>query len=213
MWGFLTNNQPLLNSLFLFALATVVAWGWRTRDAAIRRAENLVREEKERAAKLIEDEKARATALVRDAEMKAATIHEKSERTQERLEELERQLGLFGQTILPISAAFQAILVKQLTHLHTPVLDALLKKLGPPYDLTDAEFVELETLLAERVIVMDDQIDESERDAATMLPLVMRRVKAEFELLQTAPISLQMVTVAPASLDEPPPPPPQEDAP
>lgn len=175
-------NQALINLGIAAILAFASAYFFYTRNTAIRKAERLVDQER----------------------AKAAAIHDEYLRTKARIEELERQLGLFGQTILPISAAFQAILVKQLTHFHTPVLDGLLKKLGPPYELTDAEAAELARLLEEREVVVDDQIDESEREAARMLPLVMKRVKAEFELLQTAPISLQMVTVAPESLNEPP---------
>ena len=47
-----------------------------------------------------------------------------------RIVELERQVALVGQAIVPISAAFQAILIKELTHIHTPVLDRLLEKVG-----------------------------------------------------------------------------------
>lgn len=101
--------------------------------------------------------------------------------TQERLDEIERQLGSIAQTVQPISVAFQAILIKQLTHEHSPVLDDLMAKIGPPNILTDEEQVELLFELKERAKDMSSLISDSERDAAKMLPLVMDRVKAETE--------------------------------
>jgi len=103
-----------------------------------------------------------------------------------RVNDLERQLGLVNQAIVPISAAFQAILVKELTHFHTPVMDALMVKLGPPYILTDAEEQELIVALAQRANEMSSLITESERDAATMLPMVIKRVKTETALDSSA---------------------------
>jgi len=114
----------------------------------------------------------------------------------ERVIALEQSLALVGQTILPMSTAFQAILVKELTHLHTPVTDALLAKLGPPFLLTPAEEHELAAALAERVQVVDDQISESERDAALMLPYVMKRVRAEAASALTEKRILRIVTIA-----------------
>jgi hypothetical protein len=98
-----------------------------------------------------------------------------------RVVELETKLGLLTQSIQPIAAAFQAVLVKQLTHYHTPKLDALLKKLGPPLELTAEDEVQLHLELKLRTKDMGDEIDESERAAAGMLPLVMTRVKYELE--------------------------------
>src|ERR1700693_2290950 len=48
-----------------------------------------------------------------------------------RIVELERQVALLGLTVQPLSAAFQAILIKQLSHFHTPRIDLLLSKIGP----------------------------------------------------------------------------------
>jgi hypothetical protein len=96
-----------------------------------------------------------------------------------RIVELEKQQVIQGQTILPISTAFQAILVKELTHLHTPEMDALLAKLGPPNVLGPSEESRLLELLQQRVKDLDGEIPESERDAAEILPLLMKRSKAE----------------------------------
>lgn len=105
---------------------------------------------------------------------------------------LETQLAVVNQSIQPISVAFQAILIKQLTHYHTPKLDALLKKLGPPLCLTADEEVEIGRLLHERTRDMHDEIDQSERDAATMLPFVMARVRHE---LTEPPADIDLVVV------------------
>lgn len=115
-----------------------------------------------------------------------------------RITELERQLAVIGSTVEPISTAFQALLVKQLTHYHTPVLDALLAKLGPPYALTPEEEKELAKALDERTRDMGELITQSEREAAMMLPLVMNRVKDESKIPQ---LDLKVVAVPPTRED------------
>lgn len=95
--------------------------------------------------------------------------------------ELEKQLALIAASVVPISTAFQAILIKELTHMHTPVLDALLAKVGPPSSLTEDETEEMAQLLKERALDMGDQISSSERDAAIMLPMVIKRAKIELD--------------------------------
>lgn len=117
----------------------------------------------------------------------------------DRIVELERQLAVMRAEAQPISAAFQAMLIKKLTHLHTPVLDALLVKLGPPLTLTTDEELRLTEALKQRVVDLDAEIDELERDAATMLPLVMKRVRAEQELATDSSTigDLQIVIVPP----------------
>lgn len=107
---------------------------------------------------------------------------EADDKLRDRITELERQLAVIGSTVEPISTAFQALLIKQLTHYHTPVLDALLKKIGPPYTLTPEEETQLSEALDERTRDMGEMITESERDAAKMLPFVIKRVKDESQL-------------------------------
>lgn len=110
-----------------------------------------------------------------------------------RMEDVEKQLALVSQAVVPISTAFQAILVKELTHFHTPAMDALLRKLGPPYTLTLEEEVELAAALQQRMKDMAVEISDSERDAAQMLPLVMKRVRTEVSAF--GPVNLYMVSV------------------
>jgi len=98
---------------------------------------------------------------------------------EKRLVELEKQLALVSAAVVPISTAFQAILIKELTHFHTPELDALMRKIGPPSTLTEDEERRMAVLLEAREIDMADEISSSERDAARMLPMVIRRAKAE----------------------------------
>jgi hypothetical protein len=99
----------------------------------------------------------------------------------ERIRTLEQQVALVNQSIQPISIAFQSLLVKQLTHYHTPDIDELLQKLGPPSTLTDVESIKLAEALEARTRDVDSQIDQSERVAAALLPFVMERVKIENE--------------------------------
>lgn len=107
-----------------------------------------------------------------------------------RIVALERRIALLNQQTIPISAAFQAILVQDLTHFHTPEMDALMVKLGPPFILTRVETDRLIALLSERERDLGPEVPQSERDAAHMLPLVIRRVAADRERsgLQAEPL-------------------------
>ena len=114
-----------------------------------------------------------------------------------RVSELEGKLALINQAVIPISTAFQAILIKELTHYHTPEMDALMRKVGPPSILTDVEEERLGQLLLERTTDMEDAISDSERDAAMILPAVMRRARIEASVLTgTKDMGLKLVTVA-----------------
>src|SRR5687768_2616120 len=133
----------------------------------------------------------RKNAAIKEAE-RLANDHR---RLEDRVREMETQMSAMKSAVVPISAAFQAILVKELTHFHTPEMDALLEKLGPPLTITEAEEEDLRRLLKEREQVVDTRISESERDAAHMLPLVMRRVRAELSADENTPVDLQLVAV------------------
>jgi len=100
----------------------------------------------------------------------------------ERVRTLELQIALLTQQVSPLWTAAQAILIKQMTHYHAPELDALLRKIGPPVTLTAQEEHRLYVLLEERTKDMGALIDSSERDAAAMLPLIIRRVREEQHL-------------------------------
>jgi hypothetical protein len=167
-------DRSLLNSivivLFGAMLSFIAARYWFQRNQAVADAKRLADEVA--AAKKVADEDRR--------------------RTDARVAELELQLSAVKQTVLPISAAFQAILIKELTHYHTPRMDELMKKLGPPVTLNEAEQAELAALLHARTVDMDGRISDSERDAATMLPLVVKRVVAEG--LADDPVRLGVVT-------------------
>jgi hypothetical protein len=120
----------------------------------------------------------------REAMARLATIRKEDDRAmRDRITELERKLAVIGSTVEPISTAFQALLIKQLTHFHTPELDALLVKVGQqPYALEPKEEARLTELLAQRTTDMGELIDDLERDAAHILPFIIRRVRAEAAL-------------------------------
>ena len=109
----------------------------------------------------------------------AATIAKANNILIKRVTELEREVTGIKHDVIPISAAFQAILIKDLTHAHTPEIDDLLRKVGPPFILTEDEVVRLSVLLERVTRDMGNLVDEQERDAATMLPLVMKRVLSD----------------------------------
>lgn len=156
-------NQPLLNSLGLLVLSTAATF-FATRYWSGK-------------AKRTSDDDRRA--VEREA-MKA------------RVAELEAQIKGLSVSVQPLSAAFQAILVAKLTHFHTPEMDGLMRKLEPP-TLTAEEEQRLYVLLEERTRDLNGRIDDAERNAATMLPMVMQMVKADLEaektMLQTVSIT------------------------
>ena len=100
-------------------------------------------------------------------------------------------------TPVPISTAFQAILIKELTHFHTPEMDALMAKIGPPNTLTVVEQERLAVLLNERMKDMGPLISDSERDAARILPAIMKRAKIEQNVITGAEeTKVSLVSVA-----------------
>lgn len=109
----------------------------------------------------------------------AALIKVEHDKLMNRVMDLERDNALVKASVVPITTAFQALLIKELTHFHTPVMDALMVKVGPPNVLTPGEEEQLAVLLAERSKDMADEIPDSEREAAHILPIVMRRAKVE----------------------------------
>lgn len=125
----------------------------------------------------------------------------------ERITSIEKQLALVGQAVLPISTAFQAILIKELTHFHAPELDELLTKIGPPSTMTPEEEARFAVLLKERTRDLGDQITDSERGAALILPTIIKRAKAEAAILETVPaipVAFKLVTVPPPTTEEKP---------
>lgn len=154
---------PLINSTAMIVFAAIVGYLLNqrrdTRTAAVATA-----------LRLAEEEKAKAKDLAEAHDLLLA-----------RVIEAEKELAVFRATmstaLLPVSAMFQAALVKHLTHNHTPEMDDLLARIN---DLSVTETERLHVLLKERVVEFDDpEIDDLERDAAVMMPYVMKRVRAE----------------------------------
>jgi hypothetical protein len=161
------HNITLENMLISFGLLLVGAiitfattWYWFDKTATAKAAELAVTAKQQIA----------ESAALQDAALK------------NRVAELEVQLSLVRQAVVPISAAFQAVLIKELTHFHTPVMDKLMEKLGPPFTLTEAEEKELIAALAVRAKDMGDKMSQSERNAATMLPFIMQRVRVQTQV-------------------------------
>jgi hypothetical protein len=115
----------------------------------------------------------------------------------DRITELELKLALISQTVVPINLAMQAMLIKELTHYHTQEMDELLVKVGPPNILTEVEEARLSVMLVERTADMGPLISPRERDAAVILPIIMKRAKDESEtLLAAEQMKVQLITVA-----------------
>jgi hypothetical protein len=127
----------------------------------------------------------------------AKVIAEEHQRTLDRLADLEYRLKLIDGVVVPISTAMQQMLIRELTHFHEPETDALLVKLGPPNRLTEIEESRLAVLLKAREVDMGPLISDSERDAALILPAIIKRARAESEVLATAEaLRLRLITVA-----------------
>jgi hypothetical protein len=122
------------------------------------------------------------------------------EKRDDEIADLKRQMAILQIPVQQMNAAFQAMLVKQLTHFHTRELDELLKKLGPPMVLTADDRARLTILLQEREADVDGQIDDSERDAAHMLPMVMKRVADEID--QSANMKDLVLVAVPKPADD-----------
>lgn len=101
---------------------------------------------------------------------------------------------------VPLNVALQSILRQELTHFHTPTIDRLLAKLGPPFLLTASEEHALLAAMKQREQDMGDQMSDSEREAAQLLPLIMRRIKRD----QATPTPNTVVAFQVVSMTTPP---------
>ena len=113
------------------------------------------------------------------AEKKADALKAENALVLGRLTELETKERLHGEAMKPIVSAFHGLLVKQLTHAEKPEMDMLLSRLGPPNILKPKEYERLMTMLEERAADMSPEIDSFERDAATILPAVIKMTARE----------------------------------
>lgn len=111
-----------------------------------------------------------------------------------RVGDLEMQLASVSSQVVPISAAFQAMIVRDLTHAHTPELDELMSKIGPPSLLDDAQQARMLALLDERMNNLGALVPESEREKARILPFVMKMAQDEARAL-LHPAVVQFVAV------------------
>jgi hypothetical protein len=116
------------------------------------------------------------------AEVEKAAIAADHLATVKRLTETETRLAVVTAQMVPLNAAMLQAIVKQMTHIHTPELDALMTRVGPhavPPPLTPDEEVLMYRLVAERRVAVDAEIDEDERDAAAIFPVILKRANAE----------------------------------
>ena len=118
---------------------------------------------------------------VRDKEAIAA----EHQRLMDRVTTLEREAAVAASQWIPVASAFQATLIKSLTHAHTGELDDLLVRVAS-HTLTPAEEPRLLQLLDERTRDQDHRFTEDERKDAMIFPVVMERAATERKLLLAA---------------------------
>ena len=169
-------GNPFLNSIILMLLSVglTASLGWVAASRA--NARQMLRDQ---TAASVE-----AARLIADGHTKLVN----------EVADLKERLSLVTAQVVPFSTAFQQILVAQLTHAHTPELDALMAKLGPPITLTEAEEKEMYHLLLARQ--QEVEFTEEERDAATILPYVIKRARREqAQITMAEGVRLQMVGI------------------
>ena len=103
----------------------------------------------------------------------------------ERVGVLEKKEAVAAAQFVPIASAFQATLIKLLTHAHTGELDALLVKVAD-HTLTPEEEPRMLALLDERTRDMDERITEEDREIAGIFPTVAKLARKEQLLLLAA---------------------------
>lgn len=112
-----------------------------------------------------------------------------------RLVQLESEMAVLKAQAVPINAAFLAMSIAKLTHLHTPRLDELMEKVGPPSVLTPEEEEELAVGLKARMKDMSSEIDDEERIRAEILPHLIKLEKIEALKIADSP-KMETVLVA-----------------
>jgi hypothetical protein len=185
-------NAVGISILLMFvgsALTWVAARYWFNRNVAQKMAEKLEDTRVDLAKQIEKDREAAAVQLAKDHAQLVTDFRA-----------MEAKLAVLSAAVVPISTAFQAILIKELTHFHTPRMDELLAKVGPG-TLTADEERELAVALLQREADMGELITASERDAAHILPLVITRAKAEAELMKGKPVLFKLVTVPPETAE------------
>lgn len=174
-------SQPLWNSIGVLLLGVAITYFWRLMDKRVR------------------DAYAEKAAI----EKKAADIKKGHDELVEQVRALQVKVSVVEQVAAPLNALMQQALIKELTHLHTPEMDALLVKVGgldengvvQPNTLTNDEEERLAVMLKERATEANGRIDTYERDAAIMLPMVLKRVKREVEASKLVDPELKLVAV------------------
>jgi hypothetical protein len=119
----------------------------------------------------------------KQAENKAADIAKGHQELLDKFNELTVRVAVLDQSVLPINAAYQAHLIKVLTNPHTPEMDALLAKI-PGEKMNQGEVDRFATLLKERTTDIEG-IPQEQRDAAKILPIVMKLSMHESELIRS----------------------------
>lgn len=193
-------------STVLAALLTAIltwfgAWYWFGKDTQRLEAERLASVRDREAERLADNRIKEAARLAETRDTAAAQLAKDHQLLVARFTDIEAKLAILSQAVVPISTAFQAILIKELTHFHMPRMDELMVKVGPPSILTLEEESELEKLLEERQSDMGPEITDSERDAAQMLPMIIRRAKAEIAAMEGKPALFKLVMVIPEVLE------------
>lgn len=183
--------MEILKTIGLMLVAAFIAllanWFWFRKNRTVKQADEEDSDSKQARQKLASELEGSRQKTAEDLESRRqsqaeslAGEHRDLVRT---VDGLKLEVATLKAQAAPINAAFAAVLVKELTHYHTPVMDELMQKTGvqqgTPPTLTKEEEVELVTAMKQRTEDMGPEISNDERDAAEIFPALIRRVRRE----------------------------------
>jgi hypothetical protein len=170
-------SQPAINTILVLLALLLIAVAFIWLNTRRRKDKNLAFEEKTADALTSLKEKENEEEKQEGREL---TVHQMSTD----LKALKDRQDIIDTHVIPLAALYQSLLMAKLTHFHTPVLDALMKKAeATPGQISPEEEARMLALLEERKRDMGPEISDDERDAAEALPIMLRMVRREAEAL------------------------------
>lgn len=189
---FIANYGTVLLTAIIVFIAT---WFWRSRDRRIIKRDKkkdrkgvASREENLELAHTVEALRDKTAESVEEVRIQRSQVLEvghdalvqEIKELRLELQKIKEEQIVINTKMLPMWAAVQARLIKDLTHPHPQFksMDKLLQKLGN-LEITESERIKLDMLLDERMVSDDPEISSDEKDSASIMKAVMRKVLQE----------------------------------